>query len=137
MTGNEQQKRDARQQGTPWLEWLASGIGLVLALGGIGYLLWDGLTAEGQPPAIQVHAERIVERNPGYTVEIRATNSSPSTAETVVIEGELKRDGQAIETSQATFDFIPGRSEVRGGLYFSHDPRKLTLDFRPKGYVRP
>lgn len=137
MNQNDSQEQDDKRQGTPWLAWSASGVGLLLAVGGIGYILWDGISRGGQPPSVQVEAERIVERQPGYIVEIRATNQSGSTAATVVIEGELKRDGQTIETSEATFDFIPGGSERRGGLYFTQDPRQLELEFRPKGYTRP
>lgn len=137
MSENRQQKHGDSQQGNPLLEWIASGIGLVLAVGGIGFLLWNGITADETPPAIEVQAERVLERRSGYTVEIRAINSSPRTAETVVVAGELKRDGQTVETSQTTFQFVPGHSEERGGLYFSRDPRDLQLELRPKGYVKP
>lgn len=129
--------RQKKQQGTSWLEWTASGLGLVLAVGGIGYLLWDGMTGGSQPPAVQVEMRGIVDRQPGYTVEFRASNRSGNTAASVVIEGELRRDGETIESSETTFDYIPGRSQRRGGLYFSNDPRQFELQLRPKGYVDP
>jgi uncharacterized protein (TIGR02588 family) len=69
--------------------------------------------------------------------EIRARNRSGHTAAGVVVEGELKRDGQTVETSETTFDYIPGRSERRGGLYFENDPRQMELTVRPKGYANP
>lgn len=133
--GSKRQKGE--QQGTPWLEWTASGLGLILAVGGIGYILWEGVTSGGQPPAVQVEVQTIVDRQLGYIVEIRATNRSGNTAAGVVIEGEIKRGGQTVETSETTFDYIPGRSERRGGLYFENDPRQMELTVRPKGYTEP
>ena len=135
--GQNDDSQEQKKQGTTWLEWLASGIGLILAVGSIGYVLWNGITGTDQPPDVQVQAQRIVDRQPGYTVQILAINLSERTAATVLVEGELKRDGRTIETSEATFDFIAARSERRGGLYFSNDPRQYELELRPKGYVRP
>ena len=137
MDQNEKQKKAEERQARPWLEWVASGTGFVLAAGAMGYLLWNGITDTDQPPAVQIRAERIVEQTPGYTVEIRAVNTTRSPASTVVIEGELIQDGQTIETSETIFNFVPGRSEAHGGLYFTHDPRALHLELRPKGYTRP
>ena len=123
--------------GTPWLKWATSGLGMALAIGAIGYLLWDGFTRDGMPPSIVVQAENVVERPSGYIVQIRAINTSGSAAETVVVTGELKRNGHTVETSQTTFELIPGNSEAKGGLYFSEDPRELALDLRPEGYIEP
>ena len=67
MSENGQEKLGGGQQGTPLLEWLASGLGLLLAVGGIAFLLWNGITADDRPPAIEVQAERMVERSSGYT----------------------------------------------------------------------
>lgn len=128
---------EEEQTGTPWLEWTAAGLGLLLAVGIIGFIILDGVSGNGQPPAVEVESRNILDRQPGYTVEIRAINRSGSTAATVVVEGELKRDGETIETSETTFDYVPGHSERQGGLYFSRDPRQFDLELRPKGYIRP
>ncbi|MDQ4061153.1 MAG: TIGR02588 family protein [Pseudomonadota bacterium] len=127
----------SRDRTTPWLEWVASGIGLVLATGTIGYMSWQAFRADDAPPAVVVRMERIVPGGAGYTVEIRAANRGDATAAQVRIEGELKRDGQTVETSETTFDYVPGRSERKGGLFFNQDPRPLTLELRAKGYAQP
>lgn len=133
--GSTEQRRGNEDSG--WLEWTASGTGLILAVGGIAYILWIGVTAADRPPEVQVEARRIVERQPGYTVEIAARNMSGNTAAGVVVEGELRRGGQTVETSETTFDYVPGRSERQGGLYFTQDPRQFELELRPRGYVKP
>ncbi|MGD9615142.1 MAG: hypothetical protein AB7H90_21875 [Alphaproteobacteria bacterium] len=127
----------ARQQSSPGLEWLASGLGLVLAVSAIGYIVWEGLQRTGFPPVVTVHVERTVETAAGYVVEIRAANQGDTTAATVEVEGGLVRDGQTVETGGVTFDYLPGRSERKGGLFFKRDPRLYTLQIRAKGFVQP
>jgi uncharacterized protein (TIGR02588 family) len=127
----------AQQQSTLWLEWLASGLGLVLSVGAIGYVVWEGLQRTGLPPVVTVHVERTVETAAGYVVEIRAANQGDTTAAMVEVEGELKRNGETVETGGVTFDYLPGQSERKGGLFFKRDPRLHTLQVRAKGFVRP
>jgi uncharacterized protein (TIGR02588 family) len=127
----------AQQQSTPWLEWLASGLGLVLAVGAIVYIAWEGLQRTGLPPVVTVHGERTVETAAGYVVEIRAINQGDTTAAMVEVEGELMRDGETVETGSATFDYLPSHSERKGGLFFKQDPRLHTLQIRAKGFVHP
>ncbi len=40
-----------------WLEWAVFGVGLALVLGVLGYLAYDGATAAGGPPVIEVTLE--------------------------------------------------------------------------------
>jgi uncharacterized protein (TIGR02588 family) len=80
----------------------------------------------------------VVELRHGHLVEVRAINERRATASRLKHEGVLVgRDGAAIERSQTTLDYLPGRSERAGGLFFTRDPRDLDLRLRPPGYVRP
>lgn len=140
----QQQRQEQRQQQTggaarqPWLEWVASGLGLALALGVIGVILWEGLRSEDGPPAVVVQVECVVATAAGYVVEFRAVNRGEATAAKLQVQGELKRGGETIETGEVSFDYIPGHSERRGGLVFSQDPRPpLTLELRATGYAEP
>jgi uncharacterized protein (TIGR02588 family) len=131
---------EARQAGadaTPWLEWIASGIGLVLALGTLGVIAAEMLTGGRPIPAVIVHLDGVVETPAGFVALVTARNPADATAAKVEIEGELRQGDDVLETSRIQFDYVPARSERRGGLYFRHDPRQYRLEARALGYSEP
>lgn len=74
----------------------------------------------------------------GYLVQFNAFNEGGSTAEGVVIEGKLRRGPDpAVETSHTTLDYLPSHSELKGGLFFTQDPRQFDLQLRALGYEVP
>lgn len=120
------------------LEVVASALGLVLALGVLGFIGWEAYHEGGStPPAIAVHTLRILPSGNGYVVEVEARNDSEATAAAVQIEGDLKRAGQSVEKSTATISYVPGKSEREAGLFFTEDPRKGRLEVRAAGYEKP
>lgn len=139
----EQQHISRRQDkqkdsGTPVLEWIAAGIGLVLTLAMLGFIGWQAWKSEGEEvPGIEIHVQRIVPAAGGWVVEIAAQNVSAATAAAVQIEGELIKDGRVLATSQVTLDYVPGNSERRGGLLFREDPRAHDLEMRALSYAKP
>ena len=137
---DRQQQTGERQQenGTPLLEWIAAGAGLMLTLGVLGSIGWEALQGGGEAaPAIEVTVERVMPVAAGYVVEVRATNRSPATAAAVQIEGELDKGGAEPVTSSATIDYVPGESDRRAGLFFTDDPRAYPLEVRALGYAKP
>ncbi len=125
----------------PLLEWIASSIGLLLALAITGFIGWQAYRGAGTgnepPPAIEVRAERIVAAGGGWVVEFVAVNRSPSTAAAVLIDGRLSRGGRELASSQVSLDYVPGHSERRGGLFFTEDPQTHAVALRALGYARP
>lgn len=127
-----------KRVGTPLLEWVASGIGLLLTLGLLAVIGRDALSREAeQLPAIDVAIRRIVPAGSGFVVEIEAVNRSGGTAAAVEIEGELKSGGTSLETSSFTLDYVPGHSRRSGGLFFSEDPRRHQVEVRALGFQTP
>ena len=123
---------------TPLLEWVASGIGLLLLLGLLAVIARQALSQEiGQLPVIEVTAGRVVATGSGFVVAIEASNQSGGTAAAVEIEGALKSDEATIETSSAVIDYVPGHSRRSGGLFFAQDPRLHRLELRALGYQAP
>jgi len=139
MDGHERSAGERKgRRGAPALEWIASAIGLVLTLaivGVIGWKAWQGTGSD--PPVVEVRAERIVPAGGGWVVEFVAINRSPTSAAAVQIEGTISRAGRELATSQATLDYLPGRSERGGGLFFDEDPRAQDLRIRALGYADP
>jgi len=120
------------------VEWIAGTIGLVLTLSMIGFIGYQALVGrEKAPPALEVRVGSIQQAKAGYVVQILASNRSRQTAAGVEVEGVLQRDGAQIERSSMSFDFVPGHSQSRGGLFFRNDPRSGTFSVRPVGYHEP
>ncbi len=123
--------------GTPVLEWIAGGAGLVLVLLTAGIIGHEALFGDPSPPAVSIEARAVHAVKGGWLVEIEAINSGGSPASQVAVEGELTLAGQEPETAQAGFDYVPDHSRRRGGLFFSQDPRGRKLSLRAKGYTEP
>ena len=134
----ESRSRSQGAQRPAILEWLVGGIGLVLTLGLVGFIGWEAVTgSNGTPPGIELRVEDVSAAGPGYVATIVARNTGPRTAASVEIEGKLSRRGGESETSTVTIDYVPGGSEVRGGLYFTQDPSAGQLQLRALGYTQP
>jgi uncharacterized protein (TIGR02588 family) len=129
----------AKRGTTPW-EWAAAGVGVVILAGIVGYLIYEGIAGDaGEHPDIKVvgGAPKLMESGL-FLVPITVTNSGELTGAEVGIVGTLRdRSGGTIEESRTTFDFVPQRSEGTGGLYFTADPGKVSLELRVEGYTDP
>jgi uncharacterized protein (TIGR02588 family) len=135
--GGNGREADGAGAKTPWLEWIASGVGLLLTIGVFGVIGWQAFDNPSEPPAIVVEVERVVQVEGGYRVDFRASNRTGSAAAQVEVEGRLSVEGEEPSTSSAMFDYIPGRSSREGGLFFARDPRQGQLSLRPLGYSVP
>ncbi len=124
-------------RGTPLLEWMAGGLGLLLVLLTAGVVGHEALFGDPSPPAITVEARQVHAVKDGWLVEIEVINSGGSPAAQVAVEGELILAGKDPEMAEASFDYVPDHSRRRGGLFFADDPRGGQLSLRAKGYVEP
>jgi len=124
--------------GTPMLEWIAAGIGLLcllFLLGAIGYGWLQG--GVQMSPDIVVKSDAASRRSDGYVVTFEAFNRGDETAASLDIEGRLLAGDRVIETSKATIDYVAGHGSAEGGLFFVHDPANLTIEVRPLGFQKP
>lgn len=129
--------RERHPAGSRW-EWVAAVISFLLVATAIVFLIYDAVGSPPSAPAIEITVDSVVTAGKGYLVEFTARNSSASTAAVVVVEGMFRSaDGAEVETSQVTFDFLPGHSRRAAGFFFTRDPREGTLEIRPLGYARP
>jgi uncharacterized protein (TIGR02588 family) len=127
----------APPQAVPILEWAIGALGALLLVGTIGFLVWHALGRGETPPDVRVVVESVLELQNGYLAQFRALNEGGTTAAQLVIEGELSGPDGPIETSEATLDYLPPRSDRQGGLFFARDPRGLDLQLRARGYAKP
>lgn len=130
--------KSGRKGGTPLVEWIAGGIGLLLVLLLMGIIASEAFSAKGdRPPMIEARVGEISPAGPGYVVELLLENRSTATAAAVEVEGELLQGDRIVATSGATIDYVPGESTRGAGLYFAEDPRHYRLDVRVLGYAEP
>jgi len=122
---------------TPIAEWLAAGLGLLLTIGVIGYLLVEALHDRARPPSLSARAEPAQRTDGGYVLPVVVSNSSYATAAGVEIRGTLEQNGEILEERRATFAYIPGRGEARGGLVFQQNPARLDVRVAAEGYEEP
>jgi uncharacterized protein (TIGR02588 family) len=137
---NEPRSGSQKQQeenAIPIWEWIVAAIGFMMVASVIGFLLYEAIGGDRLPPDVKLTVDSVVQTRNGYLAKITAVNEGGMTAAGVVIEGTLSRGAEPVERSWTTIDYLPPRSEQRGGLFFSRDPRQFDLQVRPSGYVEP
>lgn len=122
---------------TPLLEWAAAALGLVATLSVLGYSIWEGLAGHDAPPNLSVVARAAEATSAGFATPITVRNESPATAADVEVRASLEVDGRVVEERRATFSYVPGQGEVRGGVIFSTDPRAGRLRLEAEGWQDP
>lgn len=125
--------RGKARAAVPALEWVAAGIGLLIALAILGSIAWQAVTSRDDPvPLLTATVDEVIPAGTGHVVTVRVVNASGRTAASVHVEGEI--DGQ---TSSATIDYVPGHGEASAGLIVAADPRTTPLTVRVTGYEHP
>jgi uncharacterized protein (TIGR02588 family) len=135
MADRQEGGRDSR--GKLWLEGIAATLGALLTLGTLAAILWDAWRDSGRPAFVVVEPRSITEAERGFVMQLRAENRGDHAAAQVLVQGELKRGEEVLETSETTFDHVPGHSYRDGGLFFTQDPRTFAVEVRALGYVDP
>lgn len=122
---------------TPLLEWTAAALGLLVTLAVLGYSLWEGVADRAGPPRLSVTADPAEATPGGYVVPLTVRNSSYATAAGVEVRASLEQRGRVVEERRATFTYVPGLGEAKGGVIFQADPATGRLRFEPEGYQEP
>ena len=136
---SRQQGRKEQGDGPPpplW-EWVVAGVGLVLVLAVLGYLVLDAVRAPDTPPAPELQVLGVEAQGGRFLVRFRAHNRGSRTAEQLKVVGTLAQGGRTLEEADTQLDFLPGGSSREGGLFFQADPRTLQLDLQARSYLRP
>lgn len=130
-------KKQQEENAIPIWEWIVAAIGFMMVASVIGFLLYEAIGGDRLPPDVKLTVDSVVQTRNGYLAQITAVNEGGMTAAGVVIEGALSRGAEPVERSWTTIDYLPPRSQQRGGLFFTRDPRQFDLQVRPSGYVEP
>ncbi len=118
-------------------EWVAAGVGTLLVLGTVAFMLFEAFTRSGGLPVVSVRVDTVVSTPAGYLVWIRAENRGGETAASLRVEGELRSGTRVVETRETTLAFVPAEGKRYAGLVFREDPGRYTLDVRATGFELP
>lgn len=121
----------------PALEWLAAGIGLILVVGAIGFLIYSTVSQTGKPPVLTAKADSVTANEGGYLVKFSLENKGEENAADVSVEGKLMRGEKEIEPSSTVISYAPSASKQEGGLIFTKNPGEFELKIRAVGYANP
>ena len=131
-------KQLSKLQSTTIVELIAAGLGALMLIGAIGYLLYTAAVSDATAPDIEIAVGETQQATSGYVVAFTANNRSSFSAAKVKIRGELRSDGgEVIETTETELDYLPAYSSRRAGLYFQHDPAAGELKISPVAYAEP
>jgi uncharacterized protein (TIGR02588 family) len=134
---NQAGKNQVKLDNAPLWMWGIGLVGLVLALGSIGFALYEAVAGDSSPPDVTVEVVEILPAQDGFLVEFRVINEGGTTAAGLTVEGELRDGAEIVEASDTTVEYVPSHSEREGGVFFTRDPRQYELQLRAKGYETP
>jgi uncharacterized protein (TIGR02588 family) len=121
-----------------WLEWSVFGLSFILVLALLSYLIYHVFTEEPSTPELQVEAVADPSELSPFRYNVTIYNRGGTTAEEVLIELALEKNGVAIETADLQLPFAPQESKREAWVSFSKDPAQAdTLVARVVSYKKP
>jgi uncharacterized protein (TIGR02588 family) len=119
------------------VEWIIAAAGMVLVTAALTTIVYRAITQEVRPPEISVSVESVSRSDRGFRVDFLVLNTGTQTASSVQIEGQLRSNGEIVESSTVTLAYAPSNSQRRGGMNFSRDPNEHELTIRAAGFEKP
>lgn len=136
--GKQQQQGDQHEEKKNWLEWTVFSISLVLVLAILGYLGYQTYTKKPSTADLYVQSWPEPTKSSPNRYHVLLENKGGSTAETVLIELALMKDGQEVEKAQLEIAFAPQESKREGWVGFRNNPGEAdTLIARVVSYKKP
>lgn len=136
-TNAKQSNTRKRDERTPFIEWLIGGIGVVLLVACVAFLIYEGVANGEAPGPITSVVTEIVDAGDRHVVVFEIDNGGSQTLSNLHITAHLLDGDREVESARTMIDYLPGHSSQRGGFYFEHDPRKLRVEIRAEGYQKP
>ena len=124
-------------QAPSFWEWVLAGLGLLLLVASVGYLLYYQWSSSDAPPDPAIEVIAVDPQQGRFLVRVRVRNRSHTTAADLRVTGELRQGDAVVERSETEFPYLAAESSHEGGLFFTHDPRTLRLELGVESYQVP
>ncbi len=137
MAERKRSGKDSRGgHGVPVVQWVVSGIALLVVLASFALVAYQGLNRDQAAPSLTVAVDSVVQDANGYRVHVTVQNRGGTTAANVQVQAELTA-GDVAETGVLEIDYVPPDAHTTGAFHFSTDPRRGNLQARVTGFLRP
>lgn len=118
------------------LEWSVLAISGMLVFFTLGFLIYEMIYEKQTSPDIVVSHGKIETKENYQALSVSVTNKGAETAENVRIE-IIVGTGRTEEKSQMEFQYLPGRSSVKGWATFNIDTVVDNIQIHVLGYSTP
>lgn len=126
-------KRDLEKNA---LEWTVFGVGLLLLMAMLGYLVREALTTGSRPPELVVSLGVPRAMTEGFQVPVTVVNRGDRVAEAVTVTITLAAKAER-EEAVLSIAFLPHQSRREGWVTFRGDPKDGSLQVGPVAYASP
>ncbi|HEU5208002.1 MAG TPA: hypothetical protein VFU06_01220 [Longimicrobiales bacterium] len=133
--GDRDPGKHGDQEGVPLIQWIVSGIAVLVVLGSFGLIAYDGFIARRGPPSISVAVDSIGRTGALHRVHVTVRNDGGSAAADVQVSGEL--DAGASPPTMVLLDYLPAGSREAAVFVFTRDPREAGLRVRVESWNEP
>jgi len=131
-------KETGYQDKKNWFEWAVFGMGMVLVLGILSYLVYKTTTYQSGPPELFVEYFREPGKYEPNRYHVILHNKGNETAESITVELSLKQPGKEAEKAELDFDYCPRESTREGWISFNSTPAQAdSIQARIMSYERP
>jgi uncharacterized protein (TIGR02588 family) len=131
---DESTDQDGSDGGSSAGEYAVGALGGLLVMGLVAFLLYQAIVRDSSPE-VSVEVTRVEAAGAGYAVHIEVRNDGGTTAEGVMVSGQLTRQGRQVGQASTTVSYVPPDSMRTATLVFSEDPRDGRLTVGVQGYV--
>jgi uncharacterized protein (TIGR02588 family) len=121
----------------PLSEWIVAGLSTLLVLAALCFMLREALTRPDIPAVISIRTDSIIAVPAGHLVMFTLRNDGGETAARVNVQGTLSLEGETVEESEATIDYLPVEARRSASLMFRADPAVHRLELRVMGFDAP
>lgn len=126
------------EPGAPhWIEWITGAVSGIIVLSVIVWIGKDVFMDRDTSPNLHGNVVKTEERSDGFQVLFEIRNDSSATASQVKIRGEISDRESILESSETVLDYVPGHSQVGGGLIFRQNPDGKDLKVRATAFDEP
>jgi uncharacterized protein (TIGR02588 family) len=126
-------KRDLEKNA---LEWTVFGVGLLLVMATLGYLVREAVTTGSTPPVLVVELGTPRQVRESFQVPVTVVNRGDRVAEDVSVTIILVAGTQR-EEAVLIIPFLPHESSRQGWVAFRGDPKDGNLQVGPVAYAAP
>ncbi|HLO46985.1 MAG TPA: TIGR02588 family protein [Kamptonema sp.] len=119
-------------------EWVTFTIASFILATLTGLVVYNWVTNKHEPPILSVTQNTAMRETGGqFYIPFILTNTGGETAESVQVIGELRVNGEVVESGEQQIDFLSSGETQEGAFIFSRDPRKGQLILRVASYKLP